>query len=244
MAGKKLRFIDRYKVILLDMQGTFMFGGDRFSEGEDYASTYRALGGRRLAGAQVCAVVGEVFKLIDADYRDPARQEDFPAVREYVDGVLREFGLPRAEAGVIEEVFAAHEAGRVPETHARALRRLRETHRLGVVSDFWCPGTLCLAEFRRAGVAELFEAVVFSSDHGVNKPSPLIFRKAVERLGVSEAEVLFVGDNLARDVGGAKATGMAAVWIDEGGGRAGLEAVAPSSRPDLVIRDLADLLEA
>lgn len=239
-----MSFNERYKVILLDMQGTFMFGGDRFAEGEDYAGTYRALGGGRLDGARVCAVVCEVFKRIDADYGDPARQEDFPAVREYAEEVLKEFGLPRAEAGVLVEVFAAHEAGRVPETHARALRRLRETHRLGVVSDFWCPGAVCLKEFRRAGVADLFEAVVFSSDLRVNKPSPLIFRKAVELLGARESEVVFVGDNLARDVGGAKATGMAAVWIDEGGGRAGLEAVAPSSRPDLVIRDLADLLEA
>lgn len=244
MTGESLRFIERYEVILLDMQGTFMFGGDRFAEGEDYAGTYRALGGGRLDGARVCAVVGEVFKRIDADYRDPARQEDFPAVREYMEGVLKEFGLPRAEAGVLVEVFAEHEAGRVPEAHARVLRRLRETHRLGVVSDFWCPGARCLKEFRRAGVADLFEAVVFSSDHRVNKPSPLIFRKAVERLGAREPEVVFVGDNLARDVAGAKAARLSAVWVNEDGGRAGLESVEPALRPDLVIRDLGELLEA
>ncbi len=240
-----MRFIERFGVILLDLQGTFMFGGDRFAEGEDYASTYRALGGGRLDGAQVCAVVGEVFRRIDGDYGDPARQEDFPPVREYLEAVLSEFGLPRAEAVVLGEVFAAHEAGRIPETHARVLRRLAETHRLGVVSNLWCPGALCLSEFRRAGIADLFGAVVFSSDHGVNKPSPLIFRKAVEILGAREAEVLFVGDNLARDVVGAKAARLAAaVWIDKGGGRAGLDRIAPDSRPDLVIRDLADLLEA
>jgi hypothetical protein len=37
---------------------------------------------------------------------------------------------------------------------------------------------------------------------------------------------------------------MSAVWIDAGGGRVGLESLAPASRPDLVIRDLTDLLEA
>jgi FMN phosphatase YigB (HAD superfamily) len=141
--------------------------------------------------------------------------------------------------------MAAHEAGRIPETHARVLRRLAETHRLGVVSNLWCPGTLCLSEFRRAGVADLFGAVVFSSDYRINKPSPLIFRKAVELLGAREAEVLFVGDNLARDVLGAKAARLAAaVWIDKVGEGRGLDRVEPASRPDLVIRDLADLLEA
>jgi putative hydrolase of the HAD superfamily len=244
MARNKLRFIERYKVILLDMMGTFMFGGDRFAEGEDFAATYRALGGGRLEGAQVCAVVGEVYRRLDADYRDPARQEDFASVREYLGGVLEEFGLPPSEALVLDEVFAAHETGRVPESHARALRRLGETHRLGVVSNLWSRGARSLDDFRRAGVADLFEAVVFSSDHRVNKPSPLIFRKAVERLGARESEALFVGNDLLRDAAAAKAVGMAAVWIDAGGGRAGLESLAPASRPDLVIRDLPELLEA
>src|SRR5687768_10337224 len=226
------------------MQGTFMFGGDRFAEGEDYAATYRALGGERLGGAEVCAAVVEVFKRMDADHGDPARQENFPPAGEYFEAVLEEFGLPRSEAGALGEVFAAHEAGSIPDSHARVLGRLAKTHRLGVVSNLWCPGALCLAEFRRAGVAELFEAVVFSSDRRVNKPSPLIFREAVERLGAREREVVFVGDDLARDAVGAKAARLAAVWIDRGGAGVGLGALAPASRPDLVIRDLGELLEA
>ena len=43
-----VRFIDQFSVLLLDMNGTFMFGEDRFGEGEDFYRTYRALGGRRL----------------------------------------------------------------------------------------------------------------------------------------------------------------------------------------------------
>ncbi len=244
MTGDELRFIERYKVILLDMMGTFMFGGVRFAEGDDYAATYRALGGGRLEDAQVSAALGELFRRLDADYADPARQEDFAPVCDYLEAVLEESGLPRAEAEALGEVFAAHEAGRIPDSHARVLRRLRETHRLGVVSNLWCPGARCLAELRRAGVADLFEAIVFSSDHRINKPSPLIFRKAVERLGARDSEVLFVGDDLARDVLGAKAARLAAVWIDKDETRAGLESVAPASRPDLIIQDLCDLLSS
>jgi putative hydrolase of the HAD superfamily len=237
-----LRFVDRFRVILLDMMGTFMFGGDRFAEGEDYARTYRALGGGGLGDAQVCAVIGEVFRRMLEDYENPARQEGFAPVRSYLEEALPDFGLPRAEAVVLDEVFAAHETGRVPEAHARVLRRLRRTHRLGVVSNLWCPGGLCLEEFRRAGVAELFEAVVFSSDYRINKPSPLLFRKALERFGVSESEVLFVGDDLARDIAGAKATGLAAVWINDGSVESDVEDFEVAARPDLVIKDLVDLL--
>ncbi|OLC77215.1 MAG: hypothetical protein AUH78_05035 [Gemmatimonadetes bacterium 13_1_40CM_4_69_8] len=35
--------------VLLDMNGTFMFQGDRFGTDQDYAATYRTLGGRQLA---------------------------------------------------------------------------------------------------------------------------------------------------------------------------------------------------
>lgn len=237
---KASRFVDRFSIILLDMMGTFMFGGDRFAEGEDYTSTYRVLGGGGLGGAQVCAVMGEVFPRMNDDYANPSLQEDFAPSLSYVEGVLKEFGFARGEAAMLDRVFAAHETGRTPETHARVLRRLRETHRLGVVSNLWCPGAPCLAEFRRAGVADLFEAVVFSSDYGINKPSPRLYRIALERLGVHESEVVFVGDDLARDIGGAKAVGMSAVWIGDGS----VEDIAESARPDLVIKDLGDLLEA
>ena len=40
-----MRVLDRFKVILLDMNGTFMFGQDRFGPEEDFAATYRRLGG-------------------------------------------------------------------------------------------------------------------------------------------------------------------------------------------------------
>jgi len=38
------RFLDQFPVLLLDMNGTFMFGHDRFGPDEDYYATYRPLG--------------------------------------------------------------------------------------------------------------------------------------------------------------------------------------------------------
>ena len=198
-------------------------------------------GARRRAGLRIIA---EVFRRILDDYENPSRQESFGPVLGYLEEALKEFGLPRVEAATLDLVFAAHETGHVPETHARVLRRLRETHRLGVVSNLWCPGTPCLAEFRRAGVADLFETVVFSSDYRINKPSPRLYRKALERLGVHESEVLFVGDDLARDIAGAKAVGMSAVWICGGNIERSVEDFDDATMPDLVIKDLVDLLEA
>ena len=42
------RFIDKFEVILLDMVRTFMFDADRFSVADDFAATYRRIGGHTL----------------------------------------------------------------------------------------------------------------------------------------------------------------------------------------------------
>ena len=233
-----MRFIDSYSVILLDMMGTFMFGGDRFSEAEDYARTYRGLGGRALADAEVRAVISEVFGRMGRDYHEPALFERFPPAFDYLAAALAESGLPASEAALLDEVFAVHETGKVPERHAEVIRRLSRTHRLGVVSNVWCRSHLCGEELRRAGVAANFERVLFSSDVGVVKPSPLIFRMALEGFGVESSEAVFVGDSLTCDVAGAKAVGLAAVWVN----REGRSADGAHPPPDLIIEDLEELL--
>lgn len=48
-----MRFLDKFPALLLDMNGTFMFGEDRFGAGEDFHATYRSVGGRRLSAAEV-----------------------------------------------------------------------------------------------------------------------------------------------------------------------------------------------
>ena len=48
-----MRLLDTFPVLLLDMNGTFMFGEDRFAVGEDFHATYRSVGGSRLSAAKV-----------------------------------------------------------------------------------------------------------------------------------------------------------------------------------------------
>jgi HAD superfamily hydrolase (TIGR01549 family) len=59
-------------------------------------------------------------------------------------------------------------------------------------------------------------AVVISGEVGVGKPDPAIFALALERLGADPTRALMIGDNWERDVQGARAMGMRAVWISGG----------------------------
>jgi HAD superfamily hydrolase (TIGR01509 family) len=160
-------------------------------------------------------------------------------VRSYLEVLPSSQSLPRNELDLVEQVFALHEVGEIPASYADALHQLRHTHRLGVVSDIWSKNDLFLQEFERAGVRDLFDVIVFSSDHGCVKPSSLLFRKALEAFTVDDARIVFVGDSLQRDIIGAQSAGLATVWINS----AGAACTTAHPKPDNEIRDLRELLK-
>src|SRR6185312_14338016 len=200
----------RYKALLLDMNGTFMFGHDRFGEREDFFAAYQASGGGALDRRTVDTAIRATFGGMMADYRDPARLNDFPSV---VEALARYADAPAAETAALAGAFAAHEQGHVPSDHAACLQRLAEGHALGVVSNIFAPKHGWLAHFDEVGIRQLWATTVFSSDGRSIKPSPAMFRRAVAEVGAQPGEILFIGDSLAADILPAKALGMATAWI-------------------------------
>ena len=152
-----MRFIDQFTVILLDLHGTFMFRGDRFSETEDFGLTYRELGGRALGDDEVRRLVLEVCAAMEQAYADPRYDEHFPAVRHCIEHIARPQSLPEREVGLLECVIARHEVGVIPNACVAALRELAKTHRLGIVSNIWSPRDLYVQELERAGICDLFD---------------------------------------------------------------------------------------
>jgi putative hydrolase of the HAD superfamily len=70
------------------------------------------------------------------------------------------------------------------------------------------------------------------------KPNPLVFRRALEQLGLPPHEVLHVGDSDIDDVGGARAAGLRVAWLN----RTGRPRRPQVPAPDHEIRDLRELL--
>ena len=87
-----------------------------------------------------------------------------------------------------------------------------------------------------SGLGRHFDAVVVSAELGVGKPEPEIFAAALDRLGVAPDEAAMVGDTIDRDVVGASAAGLAAIWLN----RAGRPAPRGAT-PPVEIRGLAEL---
>lgn len=102
--------------------------------------------------------------------------------------------------------------------------------RLGVVSNF---DARLFAIFDGLNLTRYFDTIVVSGRAGAAKPDPRIFRIALERLRVTAAEALHVGDSEREDRQGALAAGLRALRIDRG---------KPREAPE-VIGSLADLVD-
>lgn len=93
-----------------------------------------------------------------------------------------------------------------------ALRRLQDAGlRLGVVSD-WGQGLQGILLDLRLG--QYFEFVVVSARLGVSKPDPRVFQMALDRLGATPEEAVYIGDTYVKDVLGARAAGICPVLLD------------------------------
>jgi putative hydrolase of the HAD superfamily len=93
----------------------------------------------------------------------------------------------------------------------QTLQRLRQAGlRIGMVSNS-LPEIPSL--WRESVLVDLIDAPVFSSELGIMKPAPAIYRAACEALGVEPAQCLYVGDGEHHELDGATAVGMTAVLL-------------------------------
>lgn len=114
------------------------------------------------------------------------------------------------------------------------LGALARDHRLALVTN----GAPDVQREKLAGttLAPYFGAIVISCEVGVAKPDRRIFEIALDRIGATAGEAVMVGDSLARDVAGARAAGIRAIWIDRQ-----LSIGEKGPAPDARIESLSDL---
>lgn len=80
-----------------------------------------------------------------------------------------------------------------------------------------CTDLLAQIQHRKLRALKLTDDVdclVTSEEAGAEKPSPKIFEMCLEKLRLYPKEVCFVGDSFEKDVKGAAAAGMRAIWFN------------------------------
>ena len=137
---------------------------------------------------------------------------------EFVRRVVDRLQHPAPWHEVLEELFTAFADPVLWRVYPEVVEVLEELRRRGLqlaaVSNWdsrW-PGVL-----NGLGLDRHFEVVLVSALEGVEKPSPVIFHRAVERLALTPAECLHVGDSPLDDYRGAESAGIGALLLDRHG---------------------------
>jgi HAD superfamily hydrolase (TIGR01509 family) len=115
--------------------------------------------------------------------------------------------LTRAHMAQLAESFEVR-----PET-INVLEWAKARFRIAMISNFdYAPALYDALD--RFGIRSAFEKVVVSDEVGWRKPHRIIFDRALEQLGITSEQALFIGDQLYVDVYGAVNSGMDVVWIE------------------------------
>ena len=211
--------------LLLDMNSTFMFGEDRFGQGEEFSDYYQSIGGE-LPGEIVNRVIRQSYAYLDEKYPDEKCRHSFPSL-EFAIAANAYMEIPEHEKEKIVETFSFHEQGVISEIYVNALGRLEEKFKLALVVDIWAPKAMWVHTFKELGIWKLFSAHSFSSDHGMVKPSPKPFEMVVNELNLPKEKCLVIGDSIRRDLGGAQAAGIDCVLV--GGAKSSMAVASFSS---------------
>src|SRR5207253_5434862 len=81
-------------------------------------STYRSLGGSRLAPEVVQAAIPACYEIMERIYNDPARCDSFPRVLDTLRTLPQAKGLDERELKLLEDVIARHERGQIPDSRS------------------------------------------------------------------------------------------------------------------------------
>jgi len=148
-----------------------------------------------------------------------------------------EFSIPVEEQERV--FFQAASVRHTPMPHVKELLAFLagQNIRTAVVSNIMSSGAELKRRIERHFSLAQFEFIIASSDYGVGKPDPLIFRLALAKADLPPEDVWFCGDNIRCDIEGSNAAGMQAVWYEDD------PSENPPACPHLQIRDWRELIE-
>lgn len=179
-------------------------------------------------------------------------KEEFPEFdvveifREIVETYATGFthSLPKARRKVLPEVLAEvfRAASRFKLQLYPGVREvldgLRGRYQLAALSDgqaLWA-----VPELQSVGLLDYFKPVIVSSDLGYRKPDVRMFESMLVEMNLTPAEVIFIGNDMYRDVFGANRLGIKTVFFKSNQG----EQRKSGAEPDYIIYDFRQLPEA
>jgi putative hydrolase of the HAD superfamily len=203
------------KIILFDFFGTLVHYEATWTE-LAYPDTHGLVAGWgvEIDYAACMAQLDEVFERLEEESARTLAEFSGPqTMAEFAEALG--LALDREQAAeLIATYLREWVAGVVPiEGVPKLVGELGERYRLGIVSNTH-NSDLVPSILRDLGIADAFEHVLLSVDHGYRKPHLSIYQAALHHFGCDPVEALFVGDNPEPDYHGPRAAGIPALIVD------------------------------
>ena len=237
------------KGIIFDVNGTL--SDIRTNEWHD--DVYRVIS--NLLSYQGIALAAEVVKsfyfqiMKEQRVASGERHPEFDVVGIFREMITRHLtdvtrGLPAEKLAQLPQLLA--------ETHRAAsrlqlqlypgvehvIRQLHARYHLAIISDG--QSVYAVPELNAVGLAGYFDPIIISGNFGYRKPDERLFTAALSAMKMAPSEVLYVGNDMYRDVYGAQKLGIKTVLFKSNQGNQEKEGV----KPDYIIYSFPELLNA
>jgi len=178
-------------------------------ESDIYEETHRR-------AADALGVSPERFNWAWTESRESASTGDFHSSKERIEWVAGELDVNLSDEQIRqmakEEKTMWQEKVQLDEGAIPLLEHLHNLgYKLAIVSN-------CPVAMRNMGksldIGHLVDAFVSSHEVGTLKPEPMIYRRALERLGLEASECVFIGDGDDHELDGAREMGMYTIRIN------------------------------
>jgi FMN phosphatase YigB (HAD superfamily) len=158
-----------------------------------------------------------VISALRKSYRSAETAE--PSIARLAQPFFAAFGsTAEGLAGEMDRILGEADTARwvpTPEREQHLARFAEAGLELAFVSNTLTPAELMCARLTEFGLLDHAKVHVFSVAIGERKPSPAIYRAALDGLGIAPHDALFVGDRVREDVLGPQALGMKGVLTHE-----------------------------
>jgi putative hydrolase of the HAD superfamily len=236
------------KAILFDINGTLIDintdeGNEEIYRGISHILTYQGISMHRWE------VQDEYYRIMDVQ-RKTSREKyhEFNVVELFRELINQRVSVP----GIIPPdklkwlpVFLAEAYRGISRNRLQlypgvldVLNDLRSRYKLAAISD--AQSAWCLPEMHAVGIDGYFDPIIVSGDFGYRKPDSRLFTAALTALGVAPENVLFVGNDMFRDIYAAKQQGIKTVFFSSNQGSKQAEGV----EPDYIIYQFPEMRQA
>lgn len=169
-----------------------------------------------------------------AIFREIITQHSTDFTRAMPAGKLEHLSLLLAETHRAASRFLLHRYPGVEET----IRHLHQKYHMAIISD--AQTAYAIPELHAVGLSGYFDPIIVSGNFGYRKPDERLFRTALTTMKMKASEVLYVGNDMYRDVYGAQRLGIKTIFFRSNQGTQDKDGV----KPDYIIYNFPELLNA